>query len=157
MLRFFSLVCLVLVFATGCGTGYESAQGIVTLEGTPIEGAVVSFSPKEGSTGAPGVGTTNKLGKFTIAPMISGGPTSGAKVGEYLVSVSKAVTADLSVWNVPTDAASTKPPRAVEIKHEIPAAYSVPNTSGLSASVKAGVNNFEFDLQKNFGSKNPTR
>ena len=85
MLRFFCLVCIVLVFATGCGTGYELAQGIVTMEGTPVEGAVVSFSPKEGSTGTPGVGTTNKVGKFTIAPMISGGPTSGAKVGEYLV------------------------------------------------------------------------
>jgi hypothetical protein len=146
------VITLVLMNSIGCGSnGFHSVEGLVTLEGKPIDGAVVSFSPKVPKVGSAAVGTTDKEGRFTLAPLTIGSAAVGAAEGVYSVSISKA-EADLGVWDIPTDAVASAP-KTVDVKSSLSLAYANAATSGLTAEVKPGKNKFEFDLKKDFGSK----
>jgi hypothetical protein len=87
-----AMVALVLCWMTGCGGGDEvqtvSVSGIVTLDGKPLEGALVRFEPTEGSPTAEGwsdsSGLTDAQGKFTLE---TGGGQSGAIVGKHRVTI----------------------------------------------------------------------
>jgi hypothetical protein len=65
--------------------------GTVTYNGAPLEGATVSFLPKDQSEGARGAsGTTDAQGKFKLETFLAGNKmVAGALVGEYAVTVSK--------------------------------------------------------------------
>jgi len=67
----------------GCGGGLKSVEGLVTLDGKPVEGATVTFSPEGGGQDAFGV--TDSGGKFTLRTVNQ----SGAKPGNYKVTVVK--------------------------------------------------------------------
>ena len=47
------------------GPAVEYVQGVVTLDGAPLEGATVFFSPK-GSAGKGAAGKTQSDGSFTL-------------------------------------------------------------------------------------------
>jgi hypothetical protein len=84
----------VLLSAVGCGSGLSSAEGVVTLDGSPVEGATVTFVPASGE-GMSASGQTDSNGKFRLST--SGKP--GAKAGDYKVTVikTKAVTGGESI------------------------------------------------------------
>jgi hypothetical protein len=86
----FSL-CLTLCFlglTIGCSKSenLRSVTGIVTYQGAPLEGAIVSFIP-DSSDGLPGSGITNANGQFEILPGRAG--LKGLKPGSYKVTVVK--------------------------------------------------------------------
>jgi len=87
MLRRFASFMAVLLVATivaGCGSGATKVEGVVTLDGTPIDKATVTFVPQDGK-GQPAVGISDPSGNFSL--LTNGKP--GAQPGAYKVVVTK--------------------------------------------------------------------
>jgi hypothetical protein len=85
-----SLAAVALLAAVGCGGGTATVGGVVTLDGKPLEGAVVTFSPTGGDPNG-GVGgssgRTDAEGRYTLRTVIDDKP--GAAVGKHRVVISK--------------------------------------------------------------------
>ncbi|MBL8865383.1 MAG: carboxypeptidase regulatory-like domain-containing protein [Planctomycetia bacterium] len=75
---------LLLLVTGGCGNGFVSVNGKVTLDGTPVAGAQVTFVTESGDKAFSGA--TNDAGDFEI----SSGPHKGVPPGNYKVTVIKA-------------------------------------------------------------------
>jgi len=170
--RLFSLVLVgsaLLSLATGCSSGVKAntskVQGIVKLDGMPVEGATVSFIPKA-ADGHLANGLTGSDGVFTLTTYNTG---DGALPGEYTVTVVK--TATKSVGDGGPDIASMdQKDRAKAMasmmasqakqknteakskkREELPSVYADPTKSPLKATVPVS-NRVELDLKKSGGS-----
>jgi hypothetical protein len=78
----------VAIALTGCGGDtFHNISGIITFEGEPLEGAAVTFVPRE--RGNPAVGVSRADGRYTLET----GNVSGIRPGEYKVVVVKNVYA----------------------------------------------------------------
>ncbi len=77
----------LMLVASGCGGkgGLVAVRGVVTLDGQPVEGASVTFSPEEDSGKAAG-GLTDSEGVFDLTTFSEG---DGALPGDYRVTVTK--------------------------------------------------------------------
>lgn len=79
------LALMMMIGAVGCGPSYNKVEGTVQLDdGTPVEGATVTFVPNE-EKGAPATGLTDSAGKFSLR---SDGK-EGAQRGKYKVLITK--------------------------------------------------------------------
>jgi hypothetical protein len=81
---------LPVLLALGCGAGYKTApvSGQVKLDGHPLVGAEVIFSPKSPEGGRPlpiSAGQTDESGNYTLS---GEGGFEGAVVGEHTVMIS---------------------------------------------------------------------
>lgn len=123
----FSALCLC--FAAGCGSGGGDApelgtvSGTVTLDGSPLRGAMVTFYP---AAGRASFGETDAQGRYELSYKTD---VPGAVVGQHTVRIT---TAD---------------PQAVaggESTETLPAVYN--SRSTLSARVEAGENSRDFQL-----------
>jgi hypothetical protein len=128
--------------AIGCAPATDAvpAGGIVTLDGQAVEGATVSFLPRDSSKqGA--YGKTGADGRFRLQTY---GVDDGAVPGDYDVTIQKVqITPDEFDRDDPR---WTPPPPP---KYLVPKKYSDRDKSGLAASVVKGKKNeFPFDLQK---------
>lgn len=149
-----SLGILSLALLSGCGDGVDThpVSGTITLDGTPIQGASVTFQPVEGGTGMPAVGTTDANGKYQLTDMRSDDVGSGAEAGEYRVGV---------LWYKPTGedtSSATGDSTGESVGDEqsrqgvtgpealLPAKYQNPKTSELTTTVTAGKNTIDFEL-----------
>ncbi|MBM4090555.1 MAG: DUF1559 domain-containing protein [Planctomycetes bacterium] len=93
------------------------AQGRVTCNGAPVEGARVVFQPSDGASGTPLSASTDSMGRFTLtAPGLNDGATSR----RYKVSIVK----------LDASAPPNAPPR-----HLLPEKYSLPRTSALIVEI----------------------
>jgi len=133
---------LLLLALAGCGKPSRSvpAGGRALLDGQPIAGAAVLFSPVAG--GVPGRATTAEDGSFTLSTFDIG---DGALVGVHRVGISKM---DVTGFVATEDGLSGKlDGRQIQVRALIPERYMNPATSGLEAEVKRGsANRFEFGL-----------
>jgi hypothetical protein len=173
------------LLATGCSRGgnrpiVHPVKGRVTLEGQPLEGVGVSFSPVVNGQGATAFGKTLADGSYTLTSTRGGTLGAGAMAGEYAVMLQKFV--DVAPDAVPPEfaVASGDPSRSVQqwfskqettrVEDEktvryvilglLPEAYGKADTSGLRATVKPGANSgptFEFDLQRDFRGTTPQK
>lgn len=123
------LICAVL---SGCG-GTPSDQpelglveGVVTLDGEPLSGAMVEFHPASGRTST---GLTNEAGEYELEYTEN---TPGAMVGSHTVHIS-------TERYVTDDNGETS-----EFPERVPAKYN--SQSSLSADVTEGQNEKNFDL-----------
>jgi len=116
------------ILTVGCGTGGAAlpVNGIVTWDGTPLDGAAVTFYPEEKSVPTGGTARTGSDGKFVVL-----GPKGerGLAPGRYKVTVSKMKGGP--VTDQPVIAAVTE----ADLKDDLPAIYSNPAKSILSYSV----------------------
>lgn len=145
-------ICMLgLVFVAGCGSSLKlnPVTGKVTLDGKPITDATVTFTPS--GAGAAAVGRTDANGVYTLMDNRGDG-AAGAEQGEYKVAV---------LWYKPSGKDLSQQTGAGEEKKDdraahttvqgptaqLPTSYLNPDTSGLTASVKAGSNTFDFDLK----------
>jgi len=126
----------------GCGkppdAGTVDVNGIVTLDGKPVDKASVAFIGKEGARLA--TAQTDSAGKFTIR----------AALGKNVVTVAKGSA------NPPPAPPSDQPmlmPTAGEyqamvdkVKNDFPSKYGDPKTSGLSFDVTEKMPNIEVAL-----------
>jgi len=129
----FSAACLAPLLL-GCGGGIElaPAEGVVTLDGDPVEGAAVMLVPDAGGPTATGV--TNAQGQFVLHTTNE----PGALVGSHRVTVIKNELSGL-VNGLPG-------PGGLKTTWHTPQRYSRPDTSGLTAAVNKGRNTLEFPL-----------
>lgn len=136
----------LLSLALGCsgggagGPAIVPVDGIVTLNGNPMEGATVVFSPKK--EGTMSMAVTDAEGKFVLR---TGSGKKGAAVGDHDVTVQLTVTAEAPAAGssdglapaMPSelgiDPAKVKAPKTGAI---IPERYGKPGA--LSATVPAG-------------------
>ena len=144
----YRFAALLFAFAPvlGCGsdaTPRGTARGTVTLNGKPLVGATVVYENK--AIGVSQSATLDDAGKYEFAtydavglPPANYGVTIIAgrfmKPGEEIPKVAPAAKG----------ATPAAPPK----KAEVPLKFSKPETSGLTADVKAGDNpHFDFDLK----------
>ncbi|MBA3313370.1 MAG: carboxypeptidase-like regulatory domain-containing protein [Planctomycetota bacterium] len=125
--------CLLLLSLAGCGSdGPELSEvtGTVTLDGKPLQGAILTFIPE-----APGASTsygiTDAEGNYSL---MYSRDKSGAMIGTHKVEIAtEKLTAD--------DMADGQPvPKYVPI----PKKYKEPGA--LTADVKSGDNDIDFEL-----------
>jgi hypothetical protein len=84
--------CLLLLFVIGgcrrSGPVVEMVEGVVALDGDPIEGVTVTFKPVSG-TGLMAFGMTRADGRFTLNATRGGKAGAGTAVGDYAVTFTK--------------------------------------------------------------------
>jgi hypothetical protein len=152
--NFISLFVLnvLLIAVTGCPAGkpdftVEIVEGLVTLDGSPVEGVTVGFSPVDSKAGKPAVGRTDAQGKFVLTATQGGEFGKGTMIGTYLVSLSKETPSREPTAQELADADKTGVMPDIPIVSRIPKKYNDPQKSGLTAEVVKGKNNFSFNLQ----------
>lgn len=117
----FASLALSVVFLAGCGGAqFGSVSGKVTLDGEPLAGATVEFSPEGGS---PAYGVTDEQGRYTL---LFSADQKGAAVGQHRVRIF-----------------SFNEGRPRE-KERVPVKYN--RQSDLVRDVKRGQQTFDFDL-----------
>jgi len=143
-------VCLFVAFVCGCGPRgpqVEMVEGVVLLDGKPVEGATVFFSPgiaeADRPAGLPAAGRTGVDGSFRLYAGGGATPGAGTKVGDYIVTVIKQ-EAD----PVPPPDLNAPPPtlKQSEVRDLLPTIYKLAATSPLRATVKPGKNSYRFEL-----------
>jgi len=114
-------------------------EGVVTYKGAAVEGASVALNPK-GQTGNAAYGLTDAEGKFVLSTF---GQQDGAVPGDYIVTVTKK-----EVETTPNPKDPNGPPLKSVEKSFIPARYSLPSSSKLTATVQDGSENkLTFELK----------
>jgi len=156
------LVLTGLSVLIGCGRqagveGVIKVTGTVTYQGKPVDGASVTFSP-DSATGRAASGRTDASGRFELTTLNAG---DGVLAGSYKVAISKIedldpahhITAEemakLAEQGKSVPIASMKTgQKGGGLKHHVPEKYEKADSSGLTATVKAGGDNkFEFTLE----------
>jgi hypothetical protein len=85
------LTLFVALTIIGCGPKglkTEFVEGVVTLDGAPLAGAVVSFIPVS-PNGIAAIGHTDESGKYMLTSDKGGLPQAGAVGGDYVITVTK--------------------------------------------------------------------
>jgi hypothetical protein len=150
------------VLALGCSQGDDrpatyQVTGTVTWNNGPVAGANVSFAPAVQGEGRAAVGETDSSGKYTLSTF---GGDDGAVPGAYNVTITKfeggaeAGGSDDSggsedeAYDAAYDAAGGKmEAEAPQAKNLLPAKYADAKTSGLTKTVEAKDNVFDFVLE----------
>ncbi len=132
----FPVLCIALASLVGCGgSGVEMApvEGVVTLNGKPLEKLMVEFWPE--SEGPRSFAETDANGRFKL--MTDDGKQEGAAVGSH-----KVVLKDFSIFN---DQARGRDAANVDLsegrKPRISVKYSNVESTMLSQKVESGKNN----------------
>jgi hypothetical protein len=140
--------CLAGGTFVGCGNrgpAVELVEGLVLLDGQPVEGATVLFSPESGGPagGLPAAGRTDTTGAFRLNA--AGGATFGAgtKIGDYIVTVTKQ---DHDPVRPPDPDKPPAAPPSVKVWDVLPPVYKSEITTPLRATVKKGKNTCRFEL-----------
>lgn len=117
----------IAVLSAGCQDGPKlvEVEGVVTLDGEPLEGATVMFQPTEGR---PSAGTTDIEGHYALTYTSE---KRGALVGEHAVSITTVT------------AASDDAPRRF-VKDRVPPRYNTGST--LQVIVEPGRKTHDFTL-----------
>ena len=157
-----NLLCSVTVFlasfsiiaVVGCGgpkwpPTYKSS-GTVTLDGTPVERATITFYPLDGQK--PANATTDANGAFELTSFNAG---DGATPGSFGVAIQKfpAIEIETIPGGTPYDESMNtdegpSPDSEKDPVNELPEKYSNYEKSGLSATVVTdGENVFTFELK----------
>ncbi len=131
----FGYFALVLTFiAMGCGGTPDdtpelgTVSGTVTLDGSPVPKATVTFKPEEG--GRPSSGTTDDQGYYELQYSLS---SSGAVPGKHMVRITTATT-------ITNEAGED-----VDVPETIPAKYNT--ESELTEEVKPTSQTIDFELK----------
>jgi hypothetical protein len=126
-----ALLAVVVLTASGCGSGQATVNGSVTLDGAPLEKGDINFIPADGQGGT--AGGAIKDGKYSVSKVPPGSKivqiTASKKVGEHKA--------------YPDDPNS---PMLDDVKDIIPAEYNTKST--LKADLTAGSNELKpFELK----------
>ena len=145
-----ALVAVGLVGAAvvGCGRrgpAVEMVEGIVLLDGQPVEGATVLFSPESGGPagGVPAAGRTGADGAFRLNAAGGAKFGAGTKIGDYVVTVTKQ---DHDPVPPPDPDKPPSGPPNVKVWDVLPVVYKHAITTPLRATVKKGKNTYRFEL-----------
>jgi hypothetical protein len=150
MPRLLQLLCLgvVCVFLLGCNSSTITVlpvTGVVTLDGQPLEQAIVTFYPTSGQP-LPAGGHTDSAGKFTLKTIEGPHERIGALPGSYKVVVvkTKALTGRKSD---DPGLSSELGPYDMKLEWITPEKYADHATTELTCEVSAGMTPPQFDLK----------
>ncbi|HWL08692.1 MAG TPA: hypothetical protein VNQ76_09815 [Planctomicrobium sp.] len=124
-----ALLMMIVTILPGCGgtpsdrPNLAPVQGVVTLDGNPVEGAIVTFLPEKGR---PSSGVSGKDGHYQLNYIRE---IMGAALGHHQVQIT---TVDRSEGAAP-------------FKELFPAKYN--SKTELTADVVSGKNTINFDLE----------
>jgi hypothetical protein len=154
----FVLAVVGTVFAFGCEQAADRpatypVTGQVTLNGEPVDGATVTFVPSGEGQAASAV--TDASGNYALSTF---GADDGAVPGQYNVKIVKypgSEPAAAGAGGEYTDemyqegygGAADTGEEAAEPENLLPEKYADASTSGLTATVQEGDNNFDFALE----------
>jgi hypothetical protein len=122
---------LLIVSLTGCSgsaSGVAEVTGTITMDGSPLANAVVTFVPTE--MGSPSYGRTDQSGIYTLQYTRE---VSGAVIGEHRVRISTMSSGD----------PDSDPPIPAS-PETVPAQYN--SQSELLRTVESGSNTIDFEL-----------
>ncbi len=149
MMRLMAIACCVLsVVCVGCGKGGPAlgrVSGTVTMDGKPLENALVTFTPAAGGRGS--TGTTDASGKYELT-FIDG---KGALVGSHKVTVTTVAKAAAAASEMRSDSPEyAKQGRSADynsakVTEPIPAKYNKEST--LTFDVQSGSNTYDIPLE----------
>ncbi|HVX60112.1 MAG TPA: carboxypeptidase-like regulatory domain-containing protein [Pirellulales bacterium] len=125
-------------------------KGIVTLDGNPVPGAIVTFVPVQEGAGASATGKTDEQGNYVLTAVGAGGGAqigAGTLPGEYRVGVIKDEIANLASLDEANRQAGDAAEQEIEVTHVVPQRYNDPLKSELKANVAAGENNIPLELK----------
>ena len=143
--------CVLLGFS-GCGAGNRSGHslvkvsGVVTLDGTPVSGALVVYSPV--ADGEPAArGTTDADGSYNLTTYTD---NDGVPPGQYKILVSKKSANNAMTAQESRDyfAKTGEAPPIPEFHNEIPDQYSLYDTTELSTTIEE-TSSIQIDLPLN--------
>ena len=158
-----TVLAVSMAVVCGCSRGpaFQYVEGVVTLDGKPVEGAMVSFMPS--GPGVAAAGTTDANGVYRLNPLTGREAGVGTISGDYVVAVRKWTYADAGPMPDRSDKKAYDAWQArsltlgqQEPKYDTPKAYGEAATSGLKVTVKKGRNDgdaFRFDLKSGFKGK----
>ena len=141
------LPLLILVGLLGCG-GADQSQGLpatvpvtgqVTLDGAPIEGAVVTFVPTGKTMGIECVGRTDDTGMYTPKQTRGG---EGVPPGTYTVVISRFLRDGKPVTSTAPGAGAMG-----VLPESLPPKYSDPTVTKLTATVPDEGGTIDFALE----------
>lgn len=139
-------VLLLFAVASGCGArkpGVVPLDCVVTLDGQPVEKAVVMLMPADAqSNGLPASGITDHHGRLALTTDKIG---PGVVAGAYQITVIKKETAGFLTDKFGLDAGVA--PGGVKVTWVVPQRYSSPSTSGLTVEVKPDMEPLKLDLK----------
>lgn len=129
----------------GCGSKGDRPElgqvtGTITLDGEPLGGIAVVFSP---DSGRPSRGRTDSQGQYELTYI---GQTLGAKLGHHRVEIAPNEEGEDELEDA-NAGESTAPaqPQSKPGKVKVPARYNT--KSELQADIKPGANVFDFQLE----------
>ncbi|MDR1959040.1 MAG: carboxypeptidase-like regulatory domain-containing protein [Planctomycetaceae bacterium] len=139
----------LLVDTAGCGKGGSSlptqyVEGIVTLDGAPVEQALITFTPADKENGTAATGYSDASGKYTLTS-VGGGPQKGAVAGDYRVTVSKV---SIKMVKTPPQYPGEEPSESAVQTQLLPQVYLKAEKSPLRVSVVKGRNSINLPLTK---------
>ncbi|GIW98796.1 MAG: hypothetical protein KatS3mg111_2129 [Pirellulaceae bacterium] len=138
----YSLAFAALISLVGCGPDLShlpktvTAEGVVTLDGQPVEGASVNFVSESTSYHASGV--TDSNGHFSLRAFEE---KPGAVPGEYRVTVNKTLVSETGGGEDENSIGE------VNVQYGLPKKYAALGTSGLSATIpEEGTTDLKIEL-----------
>ena len=140
----------LLVFA-GCGPKGRSLQveyveGVITLDGRPLDEVSVMFIPKNEADGIEvASGYSNANGVYKLSSM-NGDPERGAMAGDYIVTVSKVEVHDPKA-GMSYEEASASTLDVIQ-KQLLPTVYQDRRNTPLSFTVNKGRNKIDIELKR---------
>ncbi|MDR3199407.1 MAG: hypothetical protein LBU34_16180 [Planctomycetaceae bacterium] len=148
---FFVIVCFSFLILLGCGSGspfpVEAVEGTVTLDGQPVEDAVLTFVPVHSDNGKAAYGRTDVTGTYKLTAFNGGKSGAGTMVGHYIVSILKEVPVREPTAKELADQEEKGIEINIPMRSIVPAQYNDAQTSGLTAEIVKGKNIVHFDLQ----------
>ncbi|MDO5579792.1 MAG: hypothetical protein Q4G69_01535 [Planctomycetia bacterium] len=138
----FAFICMGCEKPNPYGIETHYVEGQVTLDGKPIEDAVVSFVPKTPGAGEDASGRSKANGSYKLSSL-RGLPESGAMEGEYVITVYKNEKVDLAVPQKTLDGEAI----TFEMKNIMPPDYKNPAKSPLKATVVRGKNKINIEVK----------
>ncbi|OYW17193.1 MAG: hypothetical protein B7Z55_13035 [Planctomycetales bacterium 12-60-4] len=145
------LLALVTCLVLGCGKSAPTApqpaalvevSGKVSMNGTPLEGAMVLFNPKS-EGGFPAYGFTDSAGEYRAETRVGQSSKPGISPASYQVMVSLMLKPD---GTPPLD--PSEPPANSAARESLPPQFSSPTQSKLRAVVGASGGTFNFEMKK---------
>jgi hypothetical protein len=133
----------------GCGDGSATTYpvtGVVKHNGSPVEGAIVSFVPTE-EEGQTATATTDASGKYSLSALSGGYKVSLTKYEGGSPAAAGGGTAASADGEMPADYTGATDAPAPVYKNLLPAKYASVETSGLTATVGSKPETFDFNLE----------
>ncbi|MDR1491102.1 MAG: hypothetical protein LBT05_00020 [Planctomycetaceae bacterium] len=145
-----SMFISAFLFLAGCGGNHlstEYVEGVVTLDGHVLADATISFSPVVEGQGISAVGKTDATGKYVLTAIQGGKDGAGTTVGKYNISVFKEEATKHYTDEQLKEEVAKRGFVDWGYKVVVPARYTNPASSGLTADVVKGKNSVNLDLK----------